>query len=70
VVVVLEPLRGESSAARRVAVERLAFGRGDAYDRETVESWLTAAGFVGCETTDVPGTERQAVVGRCERGVD
>ena len=69
-VVVLEPLRDRSPVARRVAVERLVVGRGDAYATETVEGWLDEAGFVDCETRDVPGTATQAVVGRRERGVD
>ncbi|WP_380680568.1 methyltransferase domain-containing protein [Salinigranum sp. GCM10025319] len=69
-VVVLEPLRGRSSEAGRVAIERLAVGRGDAYGSETVEKWLHAAGFVDSETRDVPGTAEQAVVGRRERGVE
>jgi SAM-dependent methyltransferase len=69
-VVVLEPLRGRSAAARRVAVERLAVGRGDAYAAERVEGWLDEAGFVDRVTRDVSGTDQQAVVGRRERGVD
>ena len=69
-VVVFEPLRERSSKARRVAVERLAVGRGDAYGSETVEQWLRAAGFVDREMRDVPGTAEQAVVGRRERGVE
>jgi SAM-dependent methyltransferase len=69
-VVVLEPLRDRSSEARRVAVERLAVGRGDAYGGETVEQWLRTAGFVDRETRNVPGTAGQAVVGRRERGVE
>ncbi|WP_152039968.1 methyltransferase [Salinigranum salinum] len=69
-VVVLEPLRDRSPAARRVAVERLAVGRGDAYTSDEVEAWLGDAGFVDHETRDVPGTTVQAVVGRRERGVD
>ncbi|WP_318567269.1 methyltransferase domain-containing protein [Salinigranum marinum] len=69
-VVVLEPLRGRSARARRVAVERLAVGRGDAYAAETVEGWLDEAGFVDRETRDVSGTDQGAVVGRRERGVD
>jgi SAM-dependent methyltransferase len=70
VVVVLEPLRDRSTAGRRVAVERLAVGRGDAYAAEQVEGWLREAGFADPETRDVPGTAVQAVVGRRERGVD
>lgn len=70
VVVVLEPLRGVSSAARRVAVERLAHGRGDAYTDEEITTWLADAGFVGRETRDVPGAPYQSVVARRERGVD
>jgi SAM-dependent methyltransferase len=70
VVVVLEPLRGVSPAARRVAVERLARGRGDAYTGESVTTWLAAAGFVDGDVRDVPGTDYRAVVARCERGVD
>ena len=69
-VVVFEPLRERSSKARRVAVERLAVGRGDAYGGETVEQWLRTAGFVDRETRNVPGTAGQAVVGRRERGVE
>jgi SAM-dependent methyltransferase len=69
-VVVLEPLRDRSPASRRVAVERLAVGRGDAYTGDEVEAWLGDAGFVDHETHDVPGTAVQAVVGRRERGVD
>lgn len=69
-VAVFEPLRDRSAAARRVAVERLALGRGDTYASETVEDWLTATGFVATETRDVPGTPVQVVVGRRERGVD
>ena len=69
-VVVLEPLRGRSARARRVAVERLAVGRGDAYAAETVEGWLDEGGFVDRVTRDVPGTDQAAVVGRRERGVD
>lgn len=70
VVVVLEPLRGDSPAARRVAVERLARGRGDAYTGEEITTWLADAGFVDRETRDVPGTPYQSVVARRERGVD
>jgi SAM-dependent methyltransferase len=70
VVVVLEPLRGGSPAARRVAVERLAQGRGDAYTGEAVTAWLAGAGFVDSDVRDVPGTDYLAVVARCERGVD
>jgi SAM-dependent methyltransferase len=69
-VVVFEPLRDRSTEARRVAVERLAVGRGDAYSGETIAEWLDDAGFVAREPRDVPGTGRQVVVGRRERGVD
>jgi hypothetical protein len=69
-VVVLEPLRGRSPVARRVAAERLVLGEGDVYTAETIDGWLADAGFVDCETRDVPGTATQAVVGRRERGVD
>ena len=69
-VVILEPLRDRSPAGRRVAVERLAVGRGDAYTAEQVEEWLREVGFVDIENRDVPGTAVQAVVGRHERGVD
>jgi SAM-dependent methyltransferase len=69
-VVVLEPLRDRSPAARRVVVERLAVGRGDAYTSDEVEAWLGDVGFVDHEARDVPGTTVQAVVGRRERGVD
>ena len=68
--VVLEPLRGDSPAARRVAVERLAQGRGDAYTEDEVTAWLGEAGFVGSDVRDVPGTDYRAVVARRERGVE
>ncbi|WP_142860097.1 methyltransferase domain-containing protein [Salinigranum halophilum] len=70
VVVVLEPLRGDSPAARRVAVERLASGHGDAYTESEIRTWLAEAGFVDVERRDVPETDWQAVVARRERGVD
>jgi hypothetical protein len=70
VIVVVEPLRGASGAAQRVAVDRLAAGSGDAYTGEAVTTWLTTAGFVGPETRAIPGTEYQTVVSRRERGVD
>jgi SAM-dependent methyltransferase len=70
-VVVLEPLRDRSpGTARRVAVERLAAGAGDACDEATVGEWLSAAGFGPPETHDVPGSGAAAVVARTERGVD
>lgn len=68
-VVVVEPLRGTSPVARRIAVERLALGHGDVYTGDTVEGWLEAAGFVDCVTERVPDTETHAIVARRERGV-
>ena len=60
----------DGAEARRVRVERLLCGSGDAYTAETVTGWLGDAGFVDCETWDVTGGEGRLVVGRCERGVD
>ncbi len=69
-VVVLEPLRRDSPVARRVAVERLAQGRGDAYTEEEVTTWLGEVGFADSDVRDVPGTDYRAVVAHRERGVE
>jgi SAM-dependent methyltransferase len=66
--VLTDAVRGRSTAAARVAVNALAGGEGDAYDEATYRGWLADAGFERPSVRNIPGTDRQAVVGH--RGVD
>jgi SAM-dependent methyltransferase len=63
VLVLLEPVGGRSDAAVAAAAEALALGAGEAYGEAAFREWLSAAGFDAVRVRDVPGTERQAVVG-------
>jgi hypothetical protein len=65
-VVLIEPLRDRSAAAVEVAATALATGTGEPYTESTVAGWFLDAGLAGVETSDVPGTPYQAVVGRLD----
>jgi SAM-dependent methyltransferase len=66
--VVLDRLRGRSPTASDAAVEALATSAGGhAYAREDYSEWFADAGFSDAVVDDVPGTDRQAVVGRRPR---
>ncbi len=65
-VVLIEPLRDRSAAAVEVAATALATGTGEPYTESTVVKWFVDAGLAEVETSDVPGTPYQAVVGRLE----
>jgi hypothetical protein len=65
-VVLVEPLRDRSAAAVEVAATALATGSGEPYLESTVVEWFVDAGLAGVETSDVPGTPYQAVVGRLD----
>jgi len=65
-VVLIEPLRDRSAAAIEVAATALATGTGEPYPEPTVAEWFVDAGLSEIETSDVPGTPYQAVVGRLD----
>lgn len=63
-VVAVDHVRGRSPRAPLAALEALATTpAGDVYPADRYREWFRDAGFVECEVRDVPGTDRQAVVG-------
>lgn len=67
-VVLVEPLRDQSAAAVEVAAAALATGSGEPYPASTVREWFADAGLAGIQTSEVPDTPYQAVVGRRSDG--
>ncbi len=66
--VLIDRLRGRSPGANALAVEALATTvGGDAYTEERYRDWLDDGGYDDVAVRDVPGTDRQAVVGRRPR---
>ncbi|WP_256297906.1 methyltransferase domain-containing protein [Haloarchaeobius salinus] len=62
--VVVDYLRGRSPAARARTVHRLALGSGEAHEPANYRDWFEAAGLRAVQVRDVPGTDRQAVLGQ------
>ncbi|WP_435344343.1 methyltransferase domain-containing protein [Haloarchaeobius sp. HRN-SO-5] len=62
--VVVDHLRGRSPAATPTTVARLALGAGEAYHPSTYREWFEAAGLQAVQVRDVPGTNRQTVLGK------
>lgn len=62
--VVVDYLRGRSPAARAETVRRLALGSGEAHEPATYREWFESAGLRAVQVRDVPGTDRQAVLGQ------
>ncbi|MFD1644253.1 methyltransferase domain-containing protein [Haloarchaeobius litoreus] len=62
--VVVDHLRGRSPAARTTTVRRLALGSGEAYEPAAYREWFESAGVRAVQVRDVPGTDRQAVLGQ------
>ncbi|SFL22597.1 Methyltransferase domain-containing protein [Halogranum rubrum] len=57
---------GEMSV--RVAVDALATGGGGVHDEATVRAWFEDAGLTDVAVRDVPGTDRQVIVGHTPSG--
>ncbi|MFC4406435.1 class I SAM-dependent methyltransferase [Haloarchaeobius iranensis] len=62
--VVVDYLRERSPAARAATVRRLALGSGEAHAPAAYRDWFEAAGLRAVQVRDVPGTDRQAVLGQ------
>jgi hypothetical protein len=63
--VVIDQLRGRSDHATATTVERLATGEcGEAYDAGSYREWFSDAGLRAVQVRDIPGTNRQAVLGQ------
>ncbi|WP_440988222.1 methyltransferase domain-containing protein [Haloarchaeobius baliensis] len=62
--VIVDYLRGRSPAARGKTVRRLALGAGEAHDPGAYREWLESAGLRAVQVREVPGTDRQAVLGQ------
>lgn len=68
-VVLVDRVRGRSSGETATALEALATTEaGDVYPADRYREWLTDAGFADPEVRDVPGTDRQAIVGSLATG--
>ena len=62
--VVVDYLRERSPAAREATVRRLALGSGEAHAPTAYRDWFETAGLRAVQVRDVPGTDRQAVLGQ------
>ncbi|WP_435361385.1 methyltransferase domain-containing protein [Haloarchaeobius sp. DFWS5] len=62
--VVVDYLRDRSARATETTVRSLATGDGEAYTSSDYREWFDAAGLRAVQVRGVPGTERQAVLGR------
>jgi SAM-dependent methyltransferase len=62
--VVVDYLRERSPVAREATVRRLALGSGEAHPPASYRDWFEAAGLRAVQVRDVPGTDRQAVLGQ------
>ncbi|WP_435334776.1 class I SAM-dependent methyltransferase [Haloarchaeobius sp. TZWWS8] len=62
--VLVDHLRDESPQATATTVRTLANGAGEAYGRDDYREWFDAAGLRSFQVRSVPGTGRQAVLGR------
>lgn len=68
-VVLAECVRDRSAESTIVAARELAFARGSVHGADDYLSWFEDAGLVDADVREIPGTSRQAAVGR-KRTVD